>query len=327
VLFLDFARRRVKALLDQIERLKTADFAYPHAGGAIEKIEIRINDALTHLEGLTPANDPDTVRQACSATIMQLHATLPILGFLIRSTDVRNGFELYPPLLRLARRLLGPSAKLVLSSEWSFSPYTTPYGIFPALNDFALIGLPAQESANALLIPLAGHELGHSVWRHHKFGVKVNADVQTKVHADLKSRWTEWKTLHPESKATPDSPDLFTMQSIARAIAWATRQVEETFCDLMGVALFGTSYFYAFAYLLAPAGLGRPLMYPDMRRRVMDMSAAAATFGVLVPSGFDSWFGDDVSPTTDKEAVFLLSLVMLRRYTSPRISQAKCQRS
>ena len=38
------------------------------------------------------------------------------------------------------------------------------YGSVNNLPGFVFIGLPAPESANPFLIPLGGHELGHSAW-------------------------------------------------------------------------------------------------------------------------------------------------------------------
>ena len=52
--------------------------------------------------------------------------------------------------------------RLILSSEWDYSPFM--YDQITDLPSFVFIGLPACESANPLLLPLAGHELGHSVW-------------------------------------------------------------------------------------------------------------------------------------------------------------------
>jgi hypothetical protein len=37
--------------------------------------------------------------------------------------------------------------------------------VFKDLPDLMFIGLPACEADNALIVPLTGHELGHSLWR------------------------------------------------------------------------------------------------------------------------------------------------------------------
>jgi hypothetical protein len=110
---------------------------------------------------------PTVVLQQCGLSLNALFVAMPLAGFLVRSTNVRNAFELYRPLLRLARDLLEPTVtpdqrrtRLVLSSEWEYSPLS--YSELPDLPGVVLIGLPAPESSNPLLVPLAGHELGHS---------------------------------------------------------------------------------------------------------------------------------------------------------------------
>jgi hypothetical protein len=69
------------------------------------------------------------------------------------------------------------------------------------------------------------------------------------------------------------------------AADWAARQAEETFCDLIGLRIFGESYLQAFAYLLSPrlAGL-RSVIYPNFRRRVSDLVNATNLFGVKMSS-------------------------------------------
>ena len=86
---------------------------------------------------------------------------------------------MYAPVLRLARRLLGPDTKLLLSSEWDYSPFV--YLPTRDLPEFVLIGVPAYESSNPLLISLAGHELGHNVWNQQDLGKKYDAALRTEV--------------------------------------------------------------------------------------------------------------------------------------------------
>jgi hypothetical protein len=100
-----------------------------------------------------------TVKQtACQIANMTISRFHSLLRFVLRSTNVRNAFELFDPLLRMSQKLIGKDTKLILSSEWSFSPFTY-VGVFPELPGFVFIGIPASESGNALIIPAAGHEL------------------------------------------------------------------------------------------------------------------------------------------------------------------------
>ena len=167
--FLDYARKRLRAFLEEVDNLAEDEFPYRASKDLLDELSKLFRLKLTRLESLGPKSDPDTVKHACGLALGALFDYLPLLGFVRRSTNVRNAFEVFGPLLRLARDVLEPSvpkpdrkARLVLSSEWDYSPFIYPD--VPELPGFVLIGLPAPESSNPLLVPLAGHELGHSLW-------------------------------------------------------------------------------------------------------------------------------------------------------------------
>src|SRR5207247_1253486 len=95
---------------------------------------------------------PDVSKQACRLTLDDLFTYLPFLGFILRSTNVRNAFEFLGPFRRLAGEVLEPQVtpdkretKLLFSSEWDYTPFT--YFSVPQLRRYVLIGLPAPESA------------------------------------------------------------------------------------------------------------------------------------------------------------------------------------
>jgi hypothetical protein len=57
------------------------------------------------------------------------------------------------------------------------------------------------------------------------------------------------------------------------------RQCEESFCDAVGVRLFGEAFLHSFEYLLMPSlGGDRSGLYPSLARRMADMTEAAALF-------------------------------------------------
>lgn len=155
MLSLEFSPARVRAFLDEITKLEASDFPYPHSKQALLSIERVFEEFLGHLEKLDKDSDPQTIRAACVAEVSGLFDYLPILGFILRSTNTRNAFETYGPVLRLCQKILGPNTKLLISSEWEYSPFT--YTRVTHLPNFVLIGLPAHESSNPLLLPLAGH--------------------------------------------------------------------------------------------------------------------------------------------------------------------------
>jgi hypothetical protein len=85
------------------------------------------------------------------------------------------------------------------------------------------------------------------------------------------------------------------------------RQVEETFCDVLGVRTFSESYLHAFAYLLAPGRFGvRSRQYPSFTRRAKNLSRAAAEFVVPIPTDFDTWFDDAPDPIPKSSEYALL---------------------
>src|SRR5579872_782473 len=192
-----YARRRYAAVLEEVERLKQAEFPYSHSRDALVELERVFQSQLDALNRLTPKSSPMVAKNACSQSLYSLFLYTPLLGFILRSTNVRNAFELYAPLLRLSRKILGPSTKLLLSSEWDYSPFIfLPTADLP---EFVLIGLPAQESSNPLLISLAGHELGHKVWQQQKLSARFDAQIRKALVTALENQfWSEYHALYPQ---------------------------------------------------------------------------------------------------------------------------------
>src|SRR5262245_59221134 len=167
--FLEDTKKRVQAFLDEATHLAESEFPYPGSRLALERLISFFTARLATLNSFDANSDARVVRQTCALDLQHQFNYLPLLGFVLRSTNVRNAFEVFRPLLRLARDILEPSipknnrkTELVLSSEWDHSPFVYPE--VPELPGFVMIGIPAPESANPLVVPLAGHELGHSVW-------------------------------------------------------------------------------------------------------------------------------------------------------------------
>ena len=132
---LDYAIRRLDAFSAAIRLLSDADFPYQHSTDALDYIESRIGAQRANLAGIDPNADAKVIKAACTASLDALWEYLPILGFLARSTDVRNAFECYGPFLRLCRMVLGNDTKLIISSEWDYSPFVYMY----PLPDFVML--------------------------------------------------------------------------------------------------------------------------------------------------------------------------------------------
>jgi hypothetical protein len=161
--------------------------------------------------------------------------------------------------------------KVVISSEWNYVPFIYPLPT-SLLKDFIFVGLPASESQNALLVPIAGHELGHAVWRRTKVAVSLSSEVrkavieQVKTGNSVQDRWLP-------------------------AYSYALRQAEEVFCDIIGLWLFGAGFLHAFRYLLAPdEGSRGSAYYPSTHDRAEFLTIAAARFGDAMDPDFVDLF-------------------------------------
>lgn len=298
---LEYSRARVEAVLREIGRLKESDFPHSDSRFALERIEQHFLAIRGDLAALSTSSNAVTLQTACSESLKQIFDYHQLLGFILRSTNVRNSFEIYRPILRLSQQLLGPDTRLVLSSEWEYSPHV--YRAFAAIPEIVLLGLPASESGNPLLTPLAGHELGHTAWQSRNLLSRFSKDIEAAILETANADQAGYAAVFGSPLVK-----LFAGRNLSQAYAWAARQAEESFCDFMGIRIFGESYFHAYAYLLSP-GLTtqRPLLYPSNSTRAANAVRAAKRFSAVVPPGFESAFSD-APPSNDDKVKFLLKL-------------------
>ena len=314
---LALAARRLDAVLEEIKRIAASEFAYRAAEDALDRIKNLFEEDRKFLGKLDEGSDPGAVDTLGRTVLTHLHEHLPLLGLIIRSTNVRNAFELHAPLVRLAWSIIGPEIRVVLSSEWEYSPM-----IFleaPSLREFVFIGFPAHESGNPFITPLAGHELGHALWSHDTHGLwraafedQLEREIIRLIVEDSKTR-SAFESLYQEAAgATLEqlSEDLFYRSTWQQAFEWATKQSEEYFCDLVGIRIFGESFLHAFGYLLRPSFEGeRPVEYPNNERRIDIQVRAAEAYGVSVPHGYSTWFEKMTEPSEHETLkTFLLGL-------------------
>jgi hypothetical protein len=309
------ARGRVQAFLEELARLEEAEFPYDHAKEAAEHLTSLFRLKLARLETLDSKTDPAVVKLQCEQALVALFHAMPLAGFLLRATNVRNAFELYRPLLRLARDVLEPTkalasrqTKLVVASEWDYSPLTLRV---PDLPGFVLIGLPAPESANPLLVPLAGHELGHALWAQNDVANALQSVIKKHILDAIKRRWSTYLKAFPGltiTKPTELTTDRLAIESWQAPYRWSLLQAKEIYCDLFGLIVFGTSYLHAFAYLLAPKSGFRSPEYPDRNRRVRHLVTAASDLGIDVPRGYQELFADDTIPGLSPSDNFRVSI-------------------
>jgi len=306
VTVLEYSRKRLEACLEEVANQKSLDFPYSHSELALDKIEDTFRYHLGGLEMLSEDDsDQDTIRGACIAALVEIFNYIPLLGFILRSTDVRNAFEIHGPLLSLSRKILGEEARLVVSSEWDYSPFT--YHGIPQLPSFVLMGLPAPESANPLLLSLAGHELGHPIWSQSGLERELRPDIESTILREIELRWDECSDFFPPSAKKALGDDLTVRERWRPALKWALSHAKETFCDFVGLRLFRESFLHAFSYLLAPGGDRSPA-YPAWSARVSNLVQAANAYQLRVPPGYQSLFEDSQPPDVLSQSIFLLSL-------------------
>jgi hypothetical protein len=254
---------------------------------------------LKRLDGLDEQTLPEIAKQECAIALVALFDYLPLLGIVLRSTNVRNAFEAFGPFKRLSAELLerrtpteARRTKLLLSSEWNYSPLT--YHGQPGMPHFILIGLPAPESANPLVLPLAGHELGHSVWRVEKIDKELQPLAKRYVLAAIRNDWSKYHQVFPWTGSAGDlGTNIFAIETWEGALQWCLMHAKETFCDFIGLRLFGEAFLHAFAYLLGPRLTQRAPSYPASLSRAQHLLFAAKEFGISPPEGYESLFEDE----------------------------------
>jgi len=309
------ARGRILSALEEISELEGCEFPYKHSKGALLEIKQIFQVYLERLDLLGDHASED-LDLTCSLSLRDLFRCLPLLGFIVRSTAVRNAFEVFRPLLDILRKAVEPKIgkdsqkrKLVLSSEWSYSPLI--YHEMSVLPGYAFIGLPSSESDNPLLIPLSGHELGHSIWTTYKMNLEFAPKFIEAIKDYIRDNWKDYTSHFPDVK----KEDLNTVFAVQRtwqqAQSWLSAQAKETFCDFIGLRIFGTSFLHAYAYLFAPnVSSPRYVKYPNPIKRVNNLITAANAKGYefKIPNGYKDMFKDRPLPELTRGEKFQLAI-------------------
>lgn len=281
------SKNRFKLFRNTIKEISELDFPYHDAKFAVELIKKKSDDIAIILNEIEDMEE-GVVKLQCSDSLLLIVRYLRLLGFILNSTNTRNSFEIVRPLRCLARKLLEPEKndseakiRLIISSEWEYSPHV--FFDFIELPNFVMIGLPAHESSNPLLIPLSGHELGHPLWKKKNLSNHFKPIIENLAFSMIEERWEKLKNIFPYAKSPEEiKQDMFAMQTIERIISYSLGQVEEIFSDSVGIRIFGASFLRAFHYLLSPgiAESRRNPLYPKLSERVKVMNNIASQIGV-----------------------------------------------
>jgi hypothetical protein len=290
----DFCLQKVDSAVSMVERLIDGDHPHLDSKDALARILEVYRKDRDLLLSIDPSAAQDTVLEYCRRVNINLVRFKAFLGMLLRSSNIRNAFELYFPIKILSLELLEQRTAIVLSSEWNFSPYTYPVAL-PELPEFIFIGIPASESQNPLILPLAGHELGHVVWRRKGAKREFDPVIRTEIIRLYKERWTRFTKIFDQSPSGPDKleTDLFSRGIWGQSYKLAQRQLEEVFCDFIGVYVFGQSFLHSFRYLIAPSlGYHRSVNYPRLRDRAGYMARYGKELGLPEIKGYATCFSE-----------------------------------
>jgi hypothetical protein len=265
---------KLKKLEQQLTIARLSDFSYPDAREALDILQSRLQKKRSQIE--ESENFSPGTRNAILRDVNHLILRLTtIAGIITRSASVRNAFELYAPFLEICKSLVGNDARLILSSEWQYVPFTFPQNL-AELPEFIVIGLPASESDNVLIFPAAGHELGHSIWSKHALDDSFKEQIEGRVGEALKRNQPQFEAVFPAVRGADLDQDMFVQYIKSSIVSSVGRQVEETFADFIGLLIFGESYLCAFEYLIAPQIIGaRSKEYPDTQERATTLQRFA----------------------------------------------------
>ncbi len=316
---LKYTIERFSAFIEEIERLHLCDFPYIDSKIAIETLKKTFDRKSPYLYNLREEDDKKLIVDKCTRTITDIDLYLPLLGFILRSTDVRNPFEIYGPILRLVNTILNTNTNpvssdnneenrihLILSSEWNYSPLI--YSGIPELPGFLFIGLPVFESSNPLLIPLIGHEMGHLIW-NMKNKDALSRKAQHYVLESIINRWDDYSRLYGLTEKSQLTDDIFGRETWQHALKWALEQTKEIYCDFIGLSIFGYSFLCAFAYLLSPRFSGsRSELYPNLKERAEYLTLAAEKYDIKIPADYLEMFENFSGPSSSEKDMLLLTV-------------------
>lgn len=290
------------AAIEKIEAINESGFPHKDSSNALDSIKGVFHSLRGQLDAQRKSG-AEVQKAFCRRAIEDLEKYLPIIGFIARSADLDGPVELNGPLLDLTRRALNGDARLVIASEWDYSPLTI---VFPDLSQlgYVLVGMPASEAGNALLTPLAGHELGHNIWDALELQERLQPQIKEAVVQTILE--TKPGFIRKEFRWRANKlRDLEGEQNWLQCAKWLTRQCEESFCDLVGLLLFRASFLHAMAYLLTPTLPRRVYDYPAIQSRVGLLIKACRRERISVPNGYASRFDEEEIPMADFEEVNL----------------------
>jgi hypothetical protein len=294
------SKLKIRNIQRTIDSIANGDLPFVSGKRALQRLQAIFEALDDKLDRAIKLKDAENIASQASNINLKILQILPILGFILRSTNVRNAFELIEPLQTVARAAMQGKPELILSSEWDYIPFAYPQSL-EDLRSYVLIGLPASEAASALLVPIAAHELGHAVWRNRALHSDFQATLDQRLQKQYQANIAEFQKVFRDY----DEKDVFRREILQDAVSdsleFAELQAEELFCDLFAYALFGASYLQAFAFILAPGSSGyRSGKYPTYSSRIGAITTVAKGEGLILPDHLQLSFGRDQRGVDDR---------------------------
>jgi hypothetical protein len=266
------ARERLSRFKAQLDVIARSEFLPKSTENALAAIRGEVDRLETVLTEVSLFDEKSYLREHIVSINQKVYTFTNYLGILLRSTNLRNPFEAYFAFEEMSRRLLGEPDRLILSSEWDAAPFYIPNP--PAVLDgYVFIGMPAFASRNALLLPLAAHEMGHAVWRTKAFDGPLITTAEQYLHQEFERDEVRRQFGLEETLFVTEEKD----RLVSECLKIVGAQAQEAFCDLFGAALFRESYLFAFDFFISPGFGSREFNYPRLVDRVRFMKQIVTT--------------------------------------------------
>jgi hypothetical protein len=102
----DFCVEKIDSAISMVERLIDGDYPHPDSKEALIRIRSVYQDDRELLISIDASAAQDTILEYCRRANINLVRFKAFLGLLLRSSNIRNAFELYFPIKILSLELL-----------------------------------------------------------------------------------------------------------------------------------------------------------------------------------------------------------------------------
>jgi hypothetical protein len=302
------AHAKLDRLAQQIKIIRATDFSYTDCLDALNQLQELCETQRAGLRGMDARESIVKNEVVHELNFNVLHITR-VLGIIIQSSSTRNAFEFFDPFSVICKKAIDKDCKLIISSEWDYMPFTFAQNMI-GLPNFVIIGLPASESDNVLVFPVAGHELGHSVWQKLELTKKFQLILHRRISDNFELNKEKLAKEFPGIKTNDLGYDVEAQIQLGYCVTNALGCAEEIFCDFIALLIFGESYLRAFEYLVAPTITGeRSEKYPENRNRAIILARYAKKLEIDDPYYYENFKIDSVNPDVGKK--FLMQMTDL----------------